>query len=272
MQALLDRLYLQRNGMPDDQIPGFDLYSKNPLRGIEWLMQNIPKTVTIYAICILGELFCRDSQNILYSQDRGTTVYASAMMLYAVFLKVLFYIKLRNIRGATQDAQELRRSLRELFRAIIYTQNITATTLCDSLLTIRAIYCLAELAYSWFELPSSGPLWKKILVVLMPILTGIIVKMRGRLLTSSYSNRFQNLNQVDMNPFAMEEIVYSEQTATQIRETECVICADEWKEGDRLLDFGCPSKHHFHLLCLSKWLTQQTKCPMCRHIPAAEPA
>ncbi|XP_039047867.1 RING-H2 finger protein ATL56-like [Hibiscus syriacus] len=44
---------------------------------------------------------------------------------------------------------------------------------------------------------------------------------------------------------------------------ECVICLDEFKDGDscRFLA-GC--KHLYHQLCVDQWLVQDMHCPLCR--------
>lgn len=45
--------------------------------------------------------------------------------------------------------------------------------------------------------------------------------------------------------------------------TDCVICLDEFREGEDLLELPC--KHLFHKGCVSKWLVERKKiCPICK--------
>ncbi|KAL5204083.1 hypothetical protein ABZP36_008954 [Zizania latifolia] len=49
--------------------------------------------------------------------------------------------------------------------------------------------------------------------------------------------------------------------------TECVICIEEFEEGDDLLVMPCASGHRFHDKCLAEWLARNRSCPLCRHVP-----
>ena len=46
------------------------------------------------------------------------------------------------------------------------------------------------------------------------------------------------------------------------KDESCVICMDEYKEGDRL--FVLPCKHEYHRDCVKDWLVKQRNCPLCR--------
>eukprot|EP00124_Ichthyophonus_hoferi_P002615 Ihof_evm3s186 gene=Ihof_evmTU3s186 len=43
---------------------------------------------------------------------------------------------------------------------------------------------------------------------------------------------------------------------------ECVVCMEEFHEGEELVSMPC--KHVFHETCLSPWLQQHNTCPTCR--------
>jgi len=42
----------------------------------------------------------------------------------------------------------------------------------------------------------------------------------------------------------------------------CVICLEEFKEGDKAKVLEC--QHKFHPGCLDTWLKQSGTCPMCK--------
>jgi hypothetical protein len=42
----------------------------------------------------------------------------------------------------------------------------------------------------------------------------------------------------------------------------CVICLEEYEEGDDLRFLSC--RHHFHLKCIDQWLSTSVVCPMCK--------
>jgi hypothetical protein len=51
---------------------------------------------------------------------------------------------------------------------------------------------------------------------------------------------------------------------------ECVICLDEWLEGEVVKEMPC--KHKFHGNCVEKWLKLHGSCPVCRYkMPADDP-
>ncbi|KAK1628820.1 hypothetical protein QYE76_003135 [Lolium multiflorum] len=51
----------------------------------------------------------------------------------------------------------------------------------------------------------------------------------------------------------------------------CVICIEDYKEGDDLGVVPCRYRHSFHRSCIEKWLARSGFCPLCRHalLPAA---
>ena len=44
----------------------------------------------------------------------------------------------------------------------------------------------------------------------------------------------------------------------------CVICAEDIKEGDDIIILRCPGHHCFHGTCIKNWLRFKVMCPMCR--------
>jgi len=45
----------------------------------------------------------------------------------------------------------------------------------------------------------------------------------------------------------------------------CAVCKDDFKEGDKIIQFPCPSKHPYHRECIHPWLKLHNSCPVCRH-------
>ena len=46
------------------------------------------------------------------------------------------------------------------------------------------------------------------------------------------------------------------------KDDSCVICMDEYKEGDKL--YVLPCNHEYHRDCVKDWLVKQRNCPLCR--------
>lgn len=44
--------------------------------------------------------------------------------------------------------------------------------------------------------------------------------------------------------------------------SQCVICLDEFKDGDELVWVACG--HSFHHRCIVAWNTKNPACPLCR--------
>lgn len=51
-------------------------------------------------------------------------------------------------------------------------------------------------------------------------------------------------------------------TLHETNEKDCIICFEEYKEGDIIIELEC--KHIYHDPCISKWLQKDLSCPMCR--------
>ncbi|KAB2010467.1 hypothetical protein ES319_D10G240000v1 [Gossypium barbadense] len=58
-------------------------------------------------------------------------------------------------------------------------------------------------------------------------------------------------------------VLYKNEEGTESRCTECVICLEEFKDGDscRVLT-NC--NHLYHQLCIDGWLVKDSHCPLCR--------
>ncbi|KAL5845967.1 hypothetical protein ACOSQ3_009491 [Xanthoceras sorbifolium] len=58
-------------------------------------------------------------------------------------------------------------------------------------------------------------------------------------------------------------VVYNNHERIDGREYDCVICVENFKDGDYcgvLYKF----KHVYHRYCINKWLTKSKHCPLCR--------
>ncbi|TYJ16094.1 hypothetical protein E1A91_A10G227200v1 [Gossypium mustelinum] len=65
-------------------------------------------------------------------------------------------------------------------------------------------------------------------------------------------------------PIMVRTVVqYKNEEGTESRCTECVICLEEFKDGDscRVLT-NC--NHLYHQLCIDEWLVKNSHCPLCR--------
>ena len=49
---------------------------------------------------------------------------------------------------------------------------------------------------------------------------------------------------------------------TRDNEESCVICLQNFQEGDQVCEFPC--KHEFHTECIDPWLRKNTLCPCCK--------
>ncbi|CAD8093673.1 unnamed protein product [Paramecium sonneborni] len=47
-------------------------------------------------------------------------------------------------------------------------------------------------------------------------------------------------------------------------DNECVICLQEFIEGEQFVRLDCHSDHVYHKLCISDWLKARSECPKCR--------
>ncbi|KAJ1430491.1 Zinc finger, RING-type [Sesbania bispinosa] len=47
--------------------------------------------------------------------------------------------------------------------------------------------------------------------------------------------------------------------------SSCVICLAEFCDGEQIR-FLPKCNHHFHVVCIDKWLLSHSSCPTCRHL------
>jgi hypothetical protein len=43
----------------------------------------------------------------------------------------------------------------------------------------------------------------------------------------------------------------------------CIICFEDFKDGDNVTTLPCNKKHSFHEKCIKNWLEQKNTCPLC---------
>ncbi|KAF3796759.1 RING-H2 finger protein [Nymphaea thermarum] len=56
---------------------------------------------------------------------------------------------------------------------------------------------------------------------------------------------------------------YQEKKKTSGDEIPCAICLQEFGEGDIVRRLP-KCRHHFHMVCIDRWLTIDASCPTCR--------
>ena len=45
---------------------------------------------------------------------------------------------------------------------------------------------------------------------------------------------------------------------------ECIICMEEYKEVDEVIELPCDGRHFFHAKCITNWLNTNNSCPLCK--------
>lgn len=58
------------------------------------------------------------------------------------------------------------------------------------------------------------------------------------------------------------EEYFSDPTLEEENDNECVICMEEFKQGEVVSTLICD--HRFHGQCISKWKKISHQCPLCR--------
>jgi len=52
---------------------------------------------------------------------------------------------------------------------------------------------------------------------------------------------------------------------TRSVQPSCVVCMEDFKDGDSCIKLPCSSRHIFHENCIMPWLKTHNTCPTCRH-------
>lgn len=61
-----------------------------------------------------------------------------------------------------------------------------------------------------------------------------------------------------------EDYVKKERQRGKEAETMCVICTEEYKNKDKVIQLKCNDKHVFHEECIRQWIVKKAICPTCR--------
>ncbi|XP_061360063.1 RING-H2 finger protein ATL78-like [Gastrolobium bilobum] len=64
---------------------------------------------------------------------------------------------------------------------------------------------------------------------------------------------------------ALPTSTYSNTSGSTSSPSNCVICLAEFSIGDQIR-FLPNCNHHFHVVCIDKWLLSHSSCPTCRHL------
>lgn len=51
----------------------------------------------------------------------------------------------------------------------------------------------------------------------------------------------------------------------QFKYKKCVICLEDFKYRDKLIELECKGSHLFHHKCIKKWFYYKTFCPLCKN-------
>ncbi|KAK7260507.1 hypothetical protein RIF29_26604 [Crotalaria pallida] len=64
---------------------------------------------------------------------------------------------------------------------------------------------------------------------------------------------------------ALPTSTYSHAGSPSSSSSNCAICLAEFSDGDHVR-FLPKCNHHFHVVCIDKWLLSHSSCPTCRHL------
>jgi hypothetical protein len=64
---------------------------------------------------------------------------------------------------------------------------------------------------------------------------------------------------------ALPTSTYCDDLGSPSSASSCVICLAEFCNGDQIR-FLPKCNHHFHVVCIDKWLLSHSSCPTCRHL------
>jgi len=64
---------------------------------------------------------------------------------------------------------------------------------------------------------------------------------------------------------ALPTSIYSHDSGSPSSTSSCVICLADFCNGDQIR-FLPKCNHHFHVVCIDKWLLSHSSCPTCRNL------
>lgn len=250
------------------------VYSRRPIKGITFFKDQLPLTIGVYC-WVAGFTFITIVRDMALWTD-GFSNFMEFMCLwvalgYSAGMAILKYWIMKRINEI--DLRMPKRNLRILtsktLRKRLYIFNIKYSSINLMVFFLLLIYSSIVLLYTVL-IKQNFPRIQLLLISIAPLI-------RHFFLVGIFNKTFRNsaegpgtgqLSEDEINPFLMEEFVFTPELKTAFpqleHQNECIICQLEYEEGDKLLQFSCKAKHFYHLDCLSRWLTMDSKCPMCK--------
>ncbi|CAK9311942.1 unnamed protein product [Citrullus colocynthis] len=108
-----------------------------------------------------------------------------------------------------------------------------------------------------------------VLVVIHVCIVGRALRGEGEGIWRSNSNGNSNYGMKRFSKEDLEKLPCYEYKTRDL-EMECVVCLENFKNGERCrLLPNC--NHSFHVQCIDSWLLNRPICPICRTFAAARP-
>ena len=106
-------------------------------------------------------------------------------------------------------------------------------------------------------------IFAKIIVLLIFMI--ILCPCISYVLISDIINEYKQAQKAKKLQEQLNDISYEDYVKNNGNEVDmCIICTDNFKNNDRVIQLSCNNKHVFHSDCIKTWIMKKTICPMCR--------
>ena len=277
MVVILTRFYdylMENTDIDPLQIPGLQMYTQNPKKGVIYFRRELKITVATYVFLFCAGVYClpiamKASLFGLILLDISCFYSLGMVLIKAMVLNLFYKIDI------SQSFRDLKRQVLYDLRKRIYTVNLAYSSInfiYHFLLFIYALINVVRLLWGGHSIDSQYPY----------LLLSIISLARHSFLVYSFNTSFSpklqeegpdnpyNLPRIALpapltsNHLINEELPLANKNSPNESHEDCIICADEFTAGQTILVYPCQYRHIFHDSCLNKWIMAYPQCPLCK--------
>ncbi len=197
----LEDVGLQEN----HNIPGLNIYSRDPIKGINFFKRQTPITITAYctaASLCLYTLFTRGSRIYKSSLTEWMCLVLASMSASTMtFIKLGLYLMLSGI-NMNENVHQIKLNFKKRLRSNLYGKNIKYTVSTNIFHDLLLIFSLVKVLYSaiFGSFTDTGSLFL--------LIATAILSFRQRMLQRQFNTTFTALSTATMNPYSMEVEIY----------------------------------------------------------------
>jgi len=226
-----------------------------------------PRVLAIFCVLWLAELIASIiilKMNWNKACDKPLRLWLtifSSRILFTGPTRIYYYLQLRANRPINASIVQIEKMVKVCtFVWFVFGQAwVYSSSSCSSTANSLYVYCLVLIVVIYVSM--ALPLLVLLgLCICLPCVL-ILLRFMGDGQAGASENDIQNLPVKRYDPSEMQD--------AEGDRTTCVVCMQDFEEGEQLRVLPC--SHEFHTQCVDRWLKVKKDCPLCRRDISSQP-